>query len=302
MRTRGGRGTMRVVSDRLTRVAAVMACLAWLHGCARPEDAPTPVASIAVTPSGAGAEAGAPLEFTFRFTRVAGAPALSDDLWVFVHLVDEAGMLLWTDDHRPPVPPSTWGAAPVTYRRTMFVPRLNYKGRVRVEAGLYAPDDGTRVRLTGEEASRSYTVASFEVLPAAKGVFVAFGDGWYGAERAPQEPLREWRWSSGAARLSFRHPGGDATLWIELDQPVAAVGTQRLELREGPALLATLAITPGTRYVREVPLRTRPGTGSMVELDVKVEPTFVPATVPSLGSQDARELGVRVFNVYVGAK
>jgi len=293
---------MRVVSDRLTRVAAVLACLAWLHGCARPEEAQTPVGSIAVTPAAAGAEPGAPIDFTYRFTRVAGAPPLSDDLWVFVHLVDEAGMLLWTDDHRPPVPPSKWGAAPVTYRRTMFVPRVNYTGRVRVEAGLYAPDDGTRVRLTGEEANRSYTVASFDVLPAATGVFVAFGDGWHGAERAPQEPLREWRWSSGAARLSFRHPGGDARLWIELDQPVAAVGTQRLELREGPALLATLVINPGTQYVSQVPLRTAPGPGSMVELDVKVEPTFVPATVPSLRSQDARELGVRVFNVYVAAK
>jgi len=37
-----------------------------------------------------------------------------------------------------------------------------------------------------------------------------------------------------------------------------------------------------------------------VELNVHVQPTFVPARTAGLGGQDTRELGVRVFNVYVG--
>ena len=44
----------------------------------------------------------------------------------------------------------------------------------------------------------------------------------------------------------------------------------------------------------------RLGTAPTVELNIHVQPTFVPATTAGLGSQDTRELGVRVFNVHVG--
>ena len=270
--------------------------------CAKTEDTQQPVASMVVTPARPAAEAGAPLDFIYRFARIADAPALSNDHWVFVHMVDQAGTLLWTDDHRPDVPPAAWGAKPVTYRRTMFVPRMASAGRVRVEAGLYVPADGKRVALTGEQkGDRSYPVTSFDVLPPSNGLFVSFGNGWHGAERAPQEPMREWRWTTGNARLSFRHPGREVTLWLELDQPVVGVGRQHVEVRKEGALLAALPIAPGTRSVSRVAVPSAQGAGP-IDLDVTVEPTFVPAAMPSLSSQDTRELGVRVFNVYVGAR
>ena len=292
---------------------AALAGIFTVGACTKTDEGQPPVASIAVTLAKAGAEAGEPIDFSYRFTRVAGAPALSDDLWVFVHVVDEAGMLLWTDDHRPPVPPSTWTAEPVTYGRTMFVPRLSYAGPVHVEAGLYAPGDGARVPLTGEaRGNRSYPVASFTVLPASKGVFVAYGDGWHGAERAPQDPLREWRWSSGDARLSFRHPGGDASLWLELDQPVTAVGTQRVEVREGPILLATLAIEPGTRHVEPGPgaararfrigRRARPARGADVRAGgrpVARQPGQARARDPRLQRLRRAQVGVATLPVIV---
>jgi hypothetical protein len=291
---------MRFMVARVWWIAVALTGVASLLACARVEDTQQPVATIAVTPVQPVADVGAPIEFSYRVTRVPGA-ALPDGLWVFVHLVDDTGTLLWTDDHKPPVPPSTWGAEPLEYQRTMFVPRLAYTGRVQVVAGLYEPPDGPRLRLTGmEQGDRSYAVAAFDVRPASNGVFVAFGDGWYGAERTPQEPLREWRWSAGDPQLSFRHPGGDAVLWLELDQPVAAVGTQRLEVRDGQTLLTTQAVTPGARQVVRVALPAGRAPGSPVALDLHVQPTFVPAAVSSLGSQDARPLGVRVFNVYVG--
>ena len=303
MRARHARGaaSMHGMVDRALRMTVVLAGVLLVQACAAAKDTQQPLASLAVSLAQPGVEAGAPIEFSYRVTRVPGA-ALSDDHWVFVHLVDDAGMLLWTDDHRPPVPPSRWGAEPTTYRRTMFVPRTASTGRIQVEAGLYVPPDGPRVRLTGtEKGDRSYAVAAFDVRPASNGVFVAFGEGWHGAERAPQEPLRDWRWSAGEGHLSFRHPGRDAVLWLELDQPVAAVGPQRLEVRDGPALLATVAITPGARQVVRVALPGGRAAGSMVALGLTVQPTFVPAAVPALRSQDARELGVRVFNVYVGS-
>ena len=49
--------------------------------------------------------------------------AINGDYAVFVHILHPRGDVLWTDDHPPPSPPSSWGGAPVTYRRTMFAPR-----------------------------------------------------------------------------------------------------------------------------------------------------------------------------------
>jgi hypothetical protein len=258
---------------------------------------------VAVTPAAAVADVGAPIDVAYRWTRVAGAPAPSGDLWVFVHFMDASGMLLWTDDHRPPVPPSQWGSDAVAYRRTVFVPRLPYSGEVRLRVGLYAPATGDRVPLAGAETRDGAVAAgSIEVRPPTNAVFVAFGAGWHGAERAPQEPLREWRWSGGAAHLSFRATPRDSVMWIELDQPVAQVGTQRLQVRAASELLATLPITPGARVVHQVPLPVQRVHSAMVDLTLTVSPTFVPSAIPALGSQDTRELGARVFNVYVAPK
>ena len=117
----------------------------------------------------------------------------------------------------------------------------------------------------------------------------------------PQQQANEWRWSKGDARLSFRRPERDAVLTIEADQPVSAVRTQTMELRSGSDLFATLKVEPGGRRIHTVPLSSaRLGNGPMVELNLHVQPTFVPANMPNLTSSDTRELGVRVFNVYVG--
>lgn len=295
------RATMRDMRARIPSIAAILAATLFVGACAKTDDAAAPVAAVSVTPSTPAVDIGAPIELIYQWTRVPDAPPLAGDLWAFVHLVDTSGMLLWTDDHRPPVSPSQWGTEAVTYRRTVFVPRVSYTGEVRVKAGLYAPGTGERVPLTGAEAGdRSVAASVFTVRPPSNPVFVAFGDGWHGAERAPQEPLREWRWSAKDARLSFRSPGNEATLWLELDQPVAMVGKQRVELRHGSALLAAIDVVPGARSVSAIPLRL--GAVGPVDLDVHVEPTFVPAAVPSLGSQDTRQLGVRVFNVYVALK
>jgi len=262
-----------------------------------PETAP--LASMTVKPAQASAEAGAPIDVEYQLAAVAGAAPLPGNLWVFVHMVDDSGMLLWTDDHALPSVPS---ATPVSYRRTMFVPRLPYIGRVRVEAGLFTKTDGARVPLAAtDRGGHAYDVASFQMRPASNDVFVSFGDGWHGADRDAGEAAHEWRWSKGDARLSFRNLGRDLVLWLELDQPVAAVGPQTVELRVGSDLLATLQVMPGARRIERVPLMaSRLGASQSVDLDLHVQPTFVPASTPGIANQDTRELGVRVFNVYVG--
>ena len=280
----------------------VLACvLAFSVACGSPStDTASPRASIAVSPVQASAEAGAPIDLEYRLSKVADAAPLTGNIWVFVHMLDEGGTLLWTDDHLAP-PPASWAAAPASYRRTMFVPRIPYTGRVRVEAGLFSKDDGARVALAGvDRGGQSYDVAAFDMKPASNAVFLSFGDGWHGAERDAGEAAHEWRWSKGDARLSFRNPLRDAALWLELDQPVSAVGAQTVELRAGSTLLASIKVVPGARRIERVALAgAQLGTAPMVDLDVHVQPTFVPASTAGVANRDMRELGVRVFNVYV---
>ncbi len=271
--------------------------------CANSTAPSPPVATIAVSVARPAVDAGAPLDLHYTFSRMAGTPAPPADTWVFVHLLDGGGTLLWTDDHQPPAPASQWGSTPVDYTRTMFVPRLGYSGRVRVEAGLFSRRNGTRLPLDGSESGeRAYTVASFEVAPPSNEVFVVYGDGWYGAERSEGDTLRAWRWSSVAARLSFRDPGGDAVLTLELDQPVAEAGPQAVDVRIGPTSLGTLHVAGGAaRRVYRLPLSSGTGAdGSTVDVDFSIRPTFIPSARPALASTDSRELGVRLFNVHVG--
>jgi len=278
----------------LAMATATALALAACHKDAAPVP---PAARVVVTPQLLTVGAGAPIDLEYQITRLARDAALPADAWVFVHMVDAGGALLWTDDHQPMPSPATSGDTPVVYRRTMFVPRATPAGRVRIEAGLFSRADGVRV----PTAAGNPATAGFEVAVRDSDLFVVFGDGWHGAERVEQQQANEWRWTKGDARLSFRHPPRDVELAIELDQPVASVGAQTAELRVGSDLLATFRVEPGARNIHRVALpAARLGSASMVDLDLHVRPTFVPASVASLGSSDTRELGVRVFNVYVG--
>jgi hypothetical protein len=270
-----------------------------LAACRKPPEPAAPSGTVSVAAGQSSVEAGAPIEIEYRFARLARGAALPADAWVFVHVVDAAGALLWTDDHEPPTAPATWGDAEVTYRRPMFVPRTASPGPVRVEAGVFSRADGARVPMT---VAGNPAAGGFEVTAASNDLFVVFGDGWHGAERVEQQQANEWRWSTGDARLSFRRPQRDVVLSLEIDQPVMAVGRQTAELRVGSDLLATLAIDPGVRRIHRVALpAARLGSAPTLELDVHVRPTFVPASITGLASSDTRELGVRVFNVHVGA-
>ena len=279
-------------------LATTLAIAATLAAC-RNDPAPvSPAAQVVATPQRSSAAAGGPIEVEYTITKRAGGPNIPADAWLFVHMVDASGTLLWTDDHQPAAPSAGAGDVSVVYRRTMFVPRTTPTGRMRIEAGLFSRDDGARIpTATGNPAT-----ASFDVEPDSDALFVVFGDGWHAAERVPQQQANEWRWSKGDARLSFRHPRRDAQLTMEVDQPVNAVGVQTVELRAGSDLLATLTVEPGVRRIHTISLPdTRMGSGPMVELSLHVQPTFVPAHMPNLTSSDTRELGVRVFNVHVGA-
>ena len=281
--------------------AALVACACVAIGCGRQEDTAVPVASIAASLNAPRAEAGGPITVTYTFNVPASGAALPADHWVFVHALDASNELLWTDDHAPSTSTQSWRAGtPVTYTRTMFVPRKTAPGQVRLEAGVFSRSSGERLPLAGQDhGMRSYEVASFTVTPAANPVVPEAG--WFDPE-AGESPGREWRWSRREGRLSFANPKTAITLYLQMDQPVAALPASQAVEVSGPAgVLATVSFPAGAAQVVRIPLTVEQlGAADRVDVAVKVSSTFVPAATPQLKSSDTRELGIRLLNAFVG--
>lgn len=284
---------------------AVLLAAGWATACATPVDDAAPVATPTITLARSEAAVGSPIDITYQFVVAPGAPTLTEDFLVFVHFINADGELMWTDDHRPPTPTPEWKPGQtIRYERTVFVPRFPYTGDVVVNAGLYSPQSNTRPPLGGEAVGgRAYRVASFRMTPQVDSVFVVFKDGWHAAEIADDGRV-EWQWSKAAGVVSFRNPQRDVTLMVQMDMPVPVPpGPGRVDIRLGQTVIDSAPLVAGQQSLRRVPLTAAQlGGGETVEITIAPDRTFVPATVPALKSGDGRELGVRVFRVYVEPK
>ena len=225
-------------------------------------------------------------------------------LYVFLDSDEEQ---MWTDDHEPPRPTSTWKEGEtVQYARTVFVPIYPYVGQATVRMGLYDTATNTRLPLEGTDAGqRSYTVGTLELLPQSENVFLVFKDGWHPAESAADNPAIEWQWTKKVATLAFRNPKRDIWFYLHLDgrpdlverpsQPVTVtVGSQpidQFDLASGNAVIRKVAVSAAQL-----------GSGDTVEVKIDTGASFVPALTPSAKSRDPRELGVRVFHAFVEPK
>jgi hypothetical protein len=271
--------------------------------CGRTEDTAPPVATPSVTLSRPEAAVGSPVDMTYRFVVADNAPAFAEDYWVFVHFVDTDGELMWTDDHQPPTPTRQWKpGATIDYSRTMFIPKFPYTGETRVELGLFSPESGARVPLQGQnEGMRSYRVTTFNLRLQSDNVFVVFNNGWHETEVTDEITGLEWQWTKREATLSFRNPRRDAVVFLQVDQPVKAFPEpQHVEVRIGPSVIDSFALSPGNRELRRVNVTSDQfGVGETVGITIAVDKTFIPASVPALRSTDPRELGVRVFRAFV---
>ena len=308
-----GAGARSTVADkakpsslRLLVLGGALSALAMVASvaCGSSSDDP-PIASAAVALSPSSAAGGTPVEIHYRLEAAPGATMPAGDHVVFVHWVGQGGELLWTDDHKPPVPLQQWRAGtPIEYDRTMFVPRVSAAGPIQVLIGIYSPADGKRLPLAGPgDGSRAYHVATLDLRPDPSAIFVAFSDGWHNPEVG--ETLgREWRWSRGVGQLAFRNPQRPAELWLELDQPVKALSTpQQVELRIGGMPVDTFSLAPDTLQIHRTPLTVEMmGGGETVELEIVPSQTFVPADIPALKNGDRRTLGVRIFNAYIALR
>ncbi len=281
----------------------VLVVSASSSGCRRADDAAPPIATPSVSVSRTTLPLGSPVDVTYRFVVEPQPPAASEDLRVMVHFLDADGELLWTDDHDPVVPTSQWKPGQtLEYARTVFVPIFPYVGPTSVHIGLYSSRDGRRYALRGETlGQRSYKVGTLELVPRPEDAFIVYKDGWHNAEVARDNAAVEWQWTRRQATLSFRNPRRDATFYLHLDgRPDLVTQPLRVTVRMGEQELDSFVLENRQEVVRKIAIAAGQfGGADTVDLTLDVSETFVPSLVPAAQSNDARELGVRVFHAYI---
>lgn len=295
---------------RIHRLAltSVLCLAAAAPACSSGEDNQPPVATPGFSSNRSRAPLGSPLELTYTFD-VASNAKIDGDYRVFVHFLDAEGDLMWTDDHTP-VPPTTgWKPAQkVSYSHTMFVPVYPYVGEARIRVGLYSVADGRRLPLNGKESGeREYEVGTLTLAPQSENVFLIFKEGWNAAESAPDQPALEWQWTKKIAAVAFRNPKRDVTLYLEADgRPDLFAPPQEVSIRIGGQAVHSFAMTDTVPVVRRISIPAAAlGDQEMVEMTIDVDRTFVPSQIPAGQpghGTDTRELGIRIYHLFVGPR
>jgi hypothetical protein len=292
---------------RIARIAVLAAVAASLWSC-RHKAPPEPgVATPSVTLSRDKTPLGSPIEVTYRFEVAANAPAFKENYKVFVGVVDTDQELMWTDDHDPAIPTTQWKPGQkIEYTRTVFVPVYPYIGEAAIHMGLYSPSTQKRVTLLGQDAGlRAYNVGKLQLLPQTENVFMITKDGWHGPETPPNNAHVEWQWTKKKqATLVFKNPKKESLFYLDLDNPSHTFPEgQHVQVKLRDQILDDFVLEPDHRLLRRIPLLpAQLGTEDMAELIVEVDKTFVPALLPASDNRDPRELGLRVFHVYVEPK
>jgi hypothetical protein len=284
---------------RVVRIALCTLGVVAMAACSGEEAEEPAVATPALTLNKSQVAIGSPVKLSYSFEVKDGA-RIEEDYWVFVHVLDTEGEMLWTDDHRPPVPTPQWQPGQkVEYMRTVFVPNYPYVGPATVRLGLYSPQSGRRLPLTAEEhGRREYQVATLELRPQSENIFLIYQDGWHSAEVDEQNPSTEWQWTQKTATIAFRNPKKDATFYVEYDSRVDQFPTpQQVTVRTGDQVIGTFPADSKEREMVTFPVSAAQlGSGEMATITLEVDQTFKP------GGTDPRELGIRVFHAFIEPK
>jgi hypothetical protein len=269
--------------------------------CGVKTDTATPLATPTISLNHTRIPLGSPLEITYKF-QVAGSARFAKDYRVLVHFLDADEELMWTDDHLPPVPTTSWKPGQsVEYTRTIFVPLYPYIGEATIAVGLYAPGTNERVPLSGETiGQREYRVARVRLQPQTDNIFIAFLDGWHGPETAADNQAVEWQWMRKEGVLRFRNPKRNATFYLDYDgQPSMFDSPQSVTVYLRDEVIDTFQVTTPDQTIRKIALKAAQfGPDDAVVIRIAVDKTFVPALARP-GSHDSRELGIRVFHAFV---
>jgi hypothetical protein len=180
-----------------------------------------------------------------------------------------------------------------------------YLGDAIVRVGLYKDSD--RLPLEGPDAAdkgspgREYKVATLQLLPSSENIFLQFKSGWHPTESAPEDPLRQWQWTRRSAVLAFKNPRRDVRLYLDYDARVDLFPDrpQDITIYSRDLPVTTFPAGNANAVLRRIDITAAQlGTDDLSELRIEVDRPFVPtAVVP--GAKDTRELGIRVYHVFV---
>ena len=120
---------------------------------------------------------------------------------------------------------------------------------------------------------------------------MAFGDGWFEDEFAPETGLR-WRWTGARAELRLVSTQ-TAVLRIRGESPVKYVGAApTVRISAGNTTLATFSPTSDFDWRITVPAEALALAGGVITLET--DRTYLPRAAE--GSADTRRLGLRIFD------
>ncbi len=276
-----------------------LVAVALVSGCNRQPETTPCVATPTVTLARDRFAIGSPLRATYVFD-IGQNASISGEYVVFVHVMDDQGERLWGDDHSPQPPTSQWKPGQkIEYSRTVFVPNYPYIGPAHIRIGLYQPGGGQRLPLCATDSGqREYEAAKFQLVGQSENVFIIYKDGWHPAEVNAQNPTDEWQWTKKSASISFKNPKKDSTFYLEYDARTDKFPTpQQVTIRSGDQVIGTFTADTAAKRPLSFPVSAAQlGAGEMSEITLEVDQTFAP------GGADTRELGIRVYHVFVEPK
>ncbi len=293
---------MKFRASRRVLVLALIP-LASLSGACKRKPAEVNDITPSVSFNRSRAPLGSAVEVTYTWTTGPAFKPLKQDYRALAHVLDTHSVVLFTDDHAPIPPPSTWEPNKTyTYQRTIFVPVYPYVGPGQVVMGLYpATGKGERVAMKGEDVGlRAYKVGTMELLPQTDNIFLVYKEGWHSPEASPQNPGLERTWSKKEALVSFKNPKKDVILYLEADTNYKAF-TQPpvLTVSVGGTTGLTIPVESSEVFLKKIRFKAESlGAGDWVDLKLAMNQAFVPKAVGL--NQDDRELGLLVYHLFVG--
>jgi hypothetical protein len=127
-----------------------------------------------------------------------------------------------------------------------------------------------------------------------------YSQGWYDPESEPNDVGNYWRWTKKEAILKVKNPNSDALLYVKLDGvPERFPEKQNVTVSVGDHSIDTISIDSNQPILKKYSVAKKLlGSGKMVDVKLAVDRVFVPAD--DQVSKDNRELGVRVYQLYLG--
>ncbi|MFQ5792553.1 MAG: hypothetical protein ACE5JI_18945 [Acidobacteriota bacterium] len=295
---------MNLIQRRIMLIGVAATFCMVLGACQRKQTAEIWPITPSFEVNKARAPIGSPIEVTYRFEIAAESKPIPGDYRVFVHFVDSHDELLFTDDHTPLEPTSSWQpGSTVEYTRTVFIPLYPYLGTATVEMGLYDPDTEERLGLLGTDNGQlGYRVGQIDLQDQKENIFLVYKEGWHQLESSPENPSIEWQWTKKEAVCSFKNPKVDSMVYLHADTNVKAFDTPlEVGIRIGDTELTRFQITDRNPILKKIPIPASAlGPEDWVDLRIVTDKSFIPAD-DGIGV-DTRELALRVYHLYIGAQ